>query len=287
MVQETLDPLREGRAASEISDRLVFYEVEGNRVRQNSEPVTSASPWATLNEQVKKQIKKAIQRSNGGFSTALPCHLIVEDQAAEHPVRVRVQFKDFKRDELGKVTKAEYAVQYKTVYPEELHAAETHVLRGDSVQRFLLDFGDGVVPVQPVLFDVNAKGEGRVYFIELIDVDNVRNGKAANKVWVRVHACDVSVLRFLPEGYRHAVSDFQKALANYMRLRKEGKRIIPQCLEVAPPYQVPGAMSLSELRDYLKVLISRQVAGKAPAARQFEIKEDELIPFGTYEDLSR
>lgn len=286
VVQETLDPLREGRAADELSERLVFYEVEGNRVTEVAKP-SGGTPWAELNRQVQSHVRKSIERSSGGFTSAIPCHLIVEDQAADHPVRVRVQFKDFKRDAQGKVATAEYAVQYKTVYPEELHAAETHVLQGNSVQRFLLDFGDGAVPVQPLLFVVNAKGEGRVYFIELTDVDNVRNGRASNKVWIRVHVCDVAVLRFLPEGYRHAASDFQKALGNYMRLRKEGKRVLPTCLELAPPFQVPGGLTLSELRDFAKVLILRQQAGRAKAAAQYEVKDDDLVPFGAFEDFSR
>ncbi len=280
---DTLDPLREGRAANEISDKLVFYEVSG---RDLQTPPT-ASSLGDLNRLVEKGVTKSIERSTGGFTLATAGRILVEESSGLEPaVRVRMQFKDFVRNALGKVEKAQYVLQYKTLFPEEIRDAVPFAIGGDQIQRYLLDFGDGAIPVQVVHLAVNAKNEGLVYFIELTDLDNVRNGKKNTQVWVRVHCCDAAVLRFLPEYSRESGTTFQNALATYSRLRKEGRRIIPQCFEFAPPFRAPAGLAISDLRNYLELMIKRHQSGATeakPKANSFEIVADDLVPFGTFE----
>lgn len=284
---DTLDTLREGRAASELSENLVFYEVSGQAVSERG----ITPPLADLNRLVEKKILKSIERSSGGFTQAVAVRVFAEESLGKEPaIRLRMKFTDFLRDAKGKVEKDEYVVQYKSLFPDEIRNAEAIQLGGNVVQRFLLDFGDGAVPVQVVHTAPDEKGELMAYFIELMDLDNVRNGKKETQIWVRVYCCRASVIRFLPEQWRHSASTFQKALANYSRLRKEGKRIVPQCFEGGPAFRVPAGLSISDLRTYLEVLIKRQKNAPVSETTQgdekanpFEISEDDLIPFGTYE----
>ena len=281
---DTLDTLREGRAASEISDNLVFYEISGNVAHGNG-----ASPaLADLNRLVESKTLKSIERSTGGFTQAVAVRVFAEESLGKEPaIRLRMKFTDFLRNAKGKVEKDEYVVQYKTLFPDEVRDAESIQQGGNQIQRFLLDFGDGAVPVQVVHTTKTTKGETLAYFIELMDLDNVRNGKKDTQIWVRVYCCNAAVIRFLPEQSRHSAGTFQQALANYSRLRKDGKRIVPQCFEGGPAFRVPAGLSISDLRSYLEVLIKRQKnapSSDAPAKENaFEIKEDDLIPFGTFE----
>lgn len=242
-------------ASGNLAGRLVYYDLSGQRY----EP----TPASSLIDEALKLFghkAKAVRRSSGGLAIAEPYQLVVygdptTQSTDSQSLRVRVKFRDFRRDGKGRVVAAEYISHRKTVLPEELREAFSFQTASLARQRFVLDFGDGTIPVQVFHFE-ESHNVTYAYFIEPAQALRVQKVKRGSVAPITVYRVERDVLRFASLDVNGEAREWEEACRNYQRLVAIGAPAIPSCLRTGGPVKIPGGLMPNETAKKLREVIS-------------------------------
>ena len=246
---------------------------------------------------VKKALKafnkgpKAISRSSGGLIRAVPSQLVIYDRKGENglttpEVRIKVKFKDFRRDAKGVIVGSETVMGTKIVSPAEIVEPFSYNLDGQ--QRFLMDFGRGVIPVYVFRYGINESGKAMALFVEIDDVERVILGPEGKTVTTQVYQASRDLLRYACSANRLGQDEYDLALENY-RLQKESKvEPIPEVLKVGPTIEGPANLTYEDFRRFVsKAVKGMQLHNVRLETRTFaskdRVNDDEMFPFGVFE----
>lgn len=259
--------------APAFGQKLVYFDPEGKRY---------AGDDAKLAEEMLKLFQgkyKAVRRSSGGLVLAEPFELIVYGDptkpAEAQDYRVRVKFRDFRRDLRGRVLVNQYATHVKTVSAKEL--LEPFAFDATAKGKFLLDFGDGTVPVHVILSDGRGQGPGQTVFLEPDAIEKVRTTRQDANVMIQPYRVERTVLRWTPMGADGASAEERRAWRNYRRLVEANITVIPQVLAFGAPIAVPGGSTPEEVRQFLRMKLRQRVTGKAESLI-YKVTGDDLRP---------
>lgn len=254
-----------------FGQKLVYFDAQGQRYVGDD---------AKLAEEMLRLFAgkyKAVRRSSGGLVLAEPFELIVYGDPRKHPeateYRVRVKFRDFRRDARGRVLVNEYATHVKTVSASEL--LEPFAFDANAGGRFLLDFGDGTVPVHVVLSD--GRGPGQTFFVEPDAIETVRTTRQDQNVLIQPYRVERTVLRWTPAGTDGGTPEERRAWRNYRRLLEANRTVIPTALAFGAPISVPGGSTVDEVRQFLRMKLRQRLTGKAESL-VYRLTADELKP---------
>lgn len=254
-----------------FGQKLVYFDPQGQRY---------AGDDAKVAEEMLKLFAgkyKSVRRSSGGLVLAEPFELIVygDSQKFAEPTeyRVRVKFRDFKRDTRGRVLVNEYATHVKTVSAKEL--LEPFTFDGNTQGRFLLDFGDGTVPVHVVLSD--GRGTGHTFFVPPDAIEKVRTTQQDRDVLIQPYRVERAVLRWTPAGEDGGTTEERRAWRNYRRLAEANLTVIPPVLAYGTPISVPGGSTADEVRQFLRMKLRQRLTGKTESLI-YRVTGDELKP---------
>ncbi len=197
---------------------------------------------------------RAIARSSGGLVLAQPYQLVLHHCLAEGidaapELRLKVRFKEFVRDERGRVTTGNVNTVTKNVLPEEVLDAVNYDLT--LTQKFLLDFGQGALPVSIFSFVSDAAGENQALFVEADAIERAIRGPAGGKILVQRYKVSKDLVRVVRDA-EHAKDVFVKAQACFERLKKSGSAPIPDAIRVGEPIEIPTGLSYSVICDLLR-----------------------------------
>lgn len=197
---------------------------------------------------------RAIVRSTGGLVMAQPYQLVLHhsvSEGSESPpeLRIKVRFKEFVRDERGKVTSGSVMTVTKNILPEEIHDEISYDLK--STQKFLLDFGQGALPVAIFSFVSDAAGENQALFVDAESLERAIRTPAGSKILVQRYKVAKDLVRVVRD-MEHATVVFDKARANFDRLKKMGAPTTPEALKVGEAIEIPTGLSYQDLCEFLR-----------------------------------
>jgi hypothetical protein len=229
-------------------DRLVYYDPTGVRYEANI-------AREMLDEALKifDGKRKAIKRSSGGLVHADPYQLVIfedKDSGAAPEIRVKVKFKEFKKDAEGKFVVDEYVMNHKVVPVSEISDPFTFALDGQ--QRFVLDFGQGMIPVYVFHYDTDANGTAMAYFTEIDALRRALTGKVGEYMPVQTYKVPRDILRFACDLTANGSSEYLEAMDNQTRLKENGISIIPDSLLVFDRIDVCFPQTHQGFRKYLR-----------------------------------
>lgn len=270
-----------------LTERLVYYDLAGHRYE--------GAPASNLIDEALKLFagtQKAVRRSSGGLVIAEPYQLIVygdplNPQIDPPSLRVRVKFRDFRRDEEGRVRTAEYITHKKTVTPDELREPFGFRPAALGHQRFVLDFGDGPVPIQVFHYE-EIGGIQYAYFIEPAQAARVQDLPKRTEITLAIYRVERDVLRFAGLDPQSGESkEWESACRNYQRLVALGVQVVPGCLRATAPIAVAGGLTPQELsqqlRETMETRHAAQLPPQAPPVFTLDEEEGDLTPFGRFE----
>jgi hypothetical protein len=196
---------------------------------------------------------RAIARSTGGLVMAQPYqlvlhHSIAENGAAPPELRIKVRFKEFTRDERGKVSSASVMTVTKNILPEEILPEVSYDLK--STQKFLLDFGQGAIPVAIFSFVSDAAGENQALFVEADAIERAIRAPSGGKIHVQRYKVAKDLVRVVRDI--NATEILGKAQANFERLKTSSAGAIPGALLVGDSIEIPTGMSYQAICEYLR-----------------------------------
>jgi hypothetical protein len=197
---------------------------------------------------------RAIVRSSGGLVAAQPYQLVLHHSVGEGrelspELRIKVRFKEFVRDENGKVTSGNVMTVTKSVLPEEILDEVAYDLR--STQKFLIDFGHGAVPIAIFSFVSDAAGENQALFVEADAVERAIRTPSGSRVNVQRFKVSKDLIRVVRDS-DHSAEIFKAAQANAERLRRSGMVVIPESLRAGETVAVPTGMTYQGICDFLR-----------------------------------
>jgi hypothetical protein len=266
-------------------DRLVYYDNAGNYYEKEVAP-----------EIIEKALKvfdgrrRSAPRQTGGQIMVEPYQLVLVsegDREAPPQVRIRVKFTDLKYDPLMGARSPQYLTYSETLSPEEL--ADPFPLSYYGPQTFVMNFGQGLVPIYVFHHETDENENTTVYFIELKDLDTALNCPAGEKVPVQVYQVNRDALRYASDISRGGQpSEYELARENYRRLLAAGASPIPEGFKVGTPILVPAGGTMQDIRHYLRIMQQRK-NGKPGASDPIYIsiqreESGELMPFGILEE---
>ncbi len=255
---------------SSHQERLIYYDEQGNSVEQN---VQSGSIQNALN--VFDGRSRTVRRSTGGLTRVEPFQMVLVNHEDNRmpSIRVRVRFTDlrFEQTESGEITAQVYQ-HTKIVAPEQLQSSFDYELTQE--QRFVVDLGQGILPVHVIHLDRNGSDEITAYFIKIEDSERISQGNLGDRTWVQVYQVPREALRLAVCDA--GTDDWKLALENYERMRKYTSECFPDCLKAGYPVETISGYNWEELRDFLQLsLTQRQEEATAPRP-VFEPLETEM-----------
>ncbi len=263
---------------------LVYYDQEGSYHEANIGTGEITQALAVFRGR-----NRAIQRSSGGLTTAEPFQLIlVTKPDGKAVLHVKVRFRDLKPSTAHQTTTAEYVTHTKVISPEALKEPFDFTLSDQKEQRFLVDFGKGIVPVH--VFDYSTDEEGNLFahFIELGDLERAMGARQGSRIAVQPYVVSRDVLR-CAQSDPNAETSRQWVIAKekYDGLRAKGHKVIPLCLRSGATELVPGGVAASDVRFYLKTTYLSKTSFKRTTETityTTDDSEEGLIPFGALEN---
>jgi hypothetical protein len=197
---------------------------------------------------------RAISRSSGGIVMAQPYQLVLHHSVTDGldigpELRIKVRFKEFVRDERGKVSSGNVMTVTKNILPEEVLDEVSYDLK--STQKFLLDFGQGALPVAIFSFVSDAAGENQALFVEADAIERAIRTPAGSKIQVQRFKVSKDLVRVVRD-MEVAPEILGKAQANAERLKKAGGSGIPEALKVGEAIEIPTGMSYQAICEFLR-----------------------------------
>lgn len=197
---------------------------------------------------------RAIARSSGGIVVAQPYQLVLHHCVAEGSetppeLRIKVRFKEFVRDDRGRVTSGNVMTVTKNILPEEILGEVIYDLKAP--QKFLLDFGQGAIPVSVFTFVSDAVGDNQALFVDAESIEKAIRTPAGSRVLVQRYKVDKDLVRVVRD-LETSVEVLTKAGANFDRLKRQGATPIPEPLKVGEPIEIPTGMSYQGICEFLR-----------------------------------
>lgn len=240
VTQDDTDPRR---------SRLIYFDPRGIRHEVLIRKSTVDAAIAKLDGK-----PRAIARSSGGLVMAQPYQLVLHHCIAEGvdsapELRIKVRFKEFVRDERGKVTSGSVMTVTKNLLPDEVLEGISYDLK--STQKFLLDFGQGALPVSIFSFVSDAAGENQALFVEADAIERAIRTPAGSKIHVQRYKVSKDLVRVVRDS-EHAKEVFEKAQSNFERVKKMGGSTAPDAIKVGEPIEIPSGMSYQAICEFLR-----------------------------------
>ncbi len=229
--------------------RLIYFDPKGARHEVAVRKSTIDSAIAKLDGK-----PRAIVRSSGGLVSAQPYQLVLHHSVTDGremspELRVKVRFKEFVRDEKGRVTSGNVMTVTKSVLPEEIMDEVAYDLR--STQKFLIDFGNGAVPVVIFSFVSDAAGENQALFVEADMLERAIRTPAGSKIQVQRFKVSKDLVRVVRDS-EHSADIFNRAQANVEKLRKTAAVVVPEALRVGESIEIPSGTGYQGLCELLR-----------------------------------
>ncbi len=229
--------------------RLIYFDPKGVR---HEVSVRKATIDAAISKMDGKP--RAIARSTGGLVSAQPYqlvlhHSIADGQGIPPELRIKVRFKEFVRDETGKVAGGSVMTVTKNILPEEILDEVSYDLK--SSQKFLLDFGNGAVPIGVFSFVSDAAGENQALFVPAEPIEQAMKTLAGSKIVVQRYKVAKDLIRVVRD-LETAPEVLGKARANFERLKQRGETIVPEALRVGEAIEIPTGLTYQAICEFLR-----------------------------------
>lgn len=264
----------------ERKDKLVYYDQEGTCFERSVDHDTLDNALKIFSGRV-----RAVRRSSGGLVMAEPLQIVVyEGGIQESPLHIRVRFRELVPTSAGEEKTSMSCT--KVVAASELFEPFLYDFDGSRKQTFALDFGQGIVPVYPFYYH-QTDSETEAYFLDARDWDNALRGSSRDKARVQIYRVTRSALRWTGpavDGTSAAIPvEAERARRNFEKLKEANKTIVPETFRFGGTIEVPCGGSAQDIRHFLRICVQKRIMGK-PVYLNVRAKEDELLPFGMFEE---
>lgn len=197
---------------------------------------------------------RAIARSTGGLSVAYPYQIVLHHSVGNPlrlspEIRIKVRFKDFAANEKGRAGGTNVVTVTKNVLPEDV--LDPISLDVNSAQKFLIDFGQGTIPISIFGFVSDQAGENFALFVESDAIERSIREPAGRTIPIVRYRVSKDLVRLVRGGEGNQES-FEAARKNYLRLKQQGLPVIPEALQVGPPIQISTGLSFGSICDHLR-----------------------------------
>ncbi len=229
------------------SNTLVYYDQKGTRFER---PIERGQFDDALKKFDGKP--KAVARSNGGLVRAVPYQLVLCEgygNITPQP-KIKVKFREFKRDSEGRVGGGTIQTVSKLVMPHEV--VDLFTYRLDEPQRFIIDIGRGIVPIYIIKYASDIEGKSVALFVEMDDVERSmlgRGEKTSSKI--KVYQISRDLLRYACHCNLHGQDEYNIAMENYQIQKQQGLEIFPESLAIAGPIEGPTNLTYQDFRKYI------------------------------------
>ena len=221
----------------------------------------------------------AIKRSTGGLGLAEALQIVVTeptDNRTSH-IRIRVRVKDFRRNAAGLAVGANYQFYTKIVHPEELK--EPFSLDQPGAPRLVIDFGQGLVPVDVFHYERRPDGSIQAKFVEGSDLEALSRAPKNENFEINTYSIDRDIIR-LANDREHAIAQARRA-----GIKRAYGRVVPEELRQGAPLRIPTRLSRESMRNCLR--LATQPEEKSPPKTGIISLQWEdtigLMPFGILE----
>lgn len=192
---------------------------------------------------------KMIRRSNGGYSPATPhrTHFWIEEGQIQ--IFVEVRFRDYvKTPKRGKPVPTE---MLKVVPLKDILTPNCFHTRPD--QRYLVDFGDGPIPVAVVDYAISS-GEKVALIVDVGAIKNLERDPKGRSLEISCYVIPRDLLRdaSCPQENRN----YQRARFNHRRLVAHGGSAIPGSLAFRSSVNIPSGLSIHQATQVMGSLLS-------------------------------
>lgn len=279
---------------NENVDKIVYYDQNGKRFEKRVE-----KDKIDLALRYFDGAPKSVVRSSGGMVKAVPHQLVIYDNnsnygPSEPEVRIQVKFRDFKKDVMGNIIPGEYVTRTKTVRPSEIRAGLEYRLEGE--QRYMLDFGNGPIPVYVFRMARTKDGRTMALFVELDDMERVLLGKRGSRVSIQAYQIPRDMLREPKVEANGSSAEYDRAVSNYQNMRMDNRLAIPEELKVGFGISCPTSLSYPDFRKFMSQRLKKQQMVqtaeleiptktdiKETTSESLEITTEAMLPFGEFE----
>ncbi|MBY0370739.1 hypothetical protein K2X33_08635 [bacterium] len=229
--------------------KLIYFDPKGKRHEVSFRKSAIDAALAKMDGK-----PKAIARSSGGLVPAQPYQLVLHhsvSESAEQPpeLRIKVRFKEFVRDERGRVTSGAVMTVTKNILPEEVLDEVNYDLK--SPQKFLLDAGHGALPVSVFSFVSDAAGDNQALFVDADAIERAIRAPSGSKILVQRYKIDKDLIRVVRD-LESSGEILSKAKENFERLKRQGGTTVPDALKVGEPIEIPTGMSYQAIAEFLR-----------------------------------
>lgn len=264
-----------GKSAGTTPDHLVYFDHLGNRYESPVSPQLVAAAVKVFDGK-----PRSLRRSSGGVSLVHPVQLLVyPDGKGSVELRVRLQFQDYKLLPTGlqvvKHTKIAELAEIGPAFDYLLHLP----------QRFVADFGKGLVPVY--LFHTEGS---EVCFVDPKDWERATLSLRGESVLLQPYSMPKDLVRLgTGSDFQKGKSVFDLAHSRLKQIKEQAGTAFPAALKLGGQLEVPTGERPEDLRHYLRVSVSEQSKLKALGEKPLlgkeigEVSESGLIPFGLLE----
>ncbi len=227
--------------------RLVYFDPKGRR----QEAFVKKSIFETALGKLDGSIK-SIARSSGGIVPAQPYQMVLyhcmSDSVGTGPeLRIKVRFKDFLRNEGEKTTSGGIVTVTKNVLPEEVLDPVKYDIKNN--QKFLIDFGQGAIPITVFSFLSEPGGDSVALFVESDAVERSIRERQGSRVLTHRYRVPRDVIRVVRDTHS---GEFEAAKANYERIKKLRQTVVPTALQTGPTVDIPTGFSFQAVGEFLR-----------------------------------
>ena len=238
--------------------RVIYFDPRGIR---HEKPIAQR----ILDEALAKLDGKprAIRRSSGGITTAQPYQLVLfhtisdrEDSTPE--LLVKVRFRDFKLNDGEFASTGQCMTLTKTVPIKDI--VNPFTFTPEENQRFVLDFGKGIVPIHVFAFINDPNGERNAFFVEKKAIEFATRSAKGQKIAIQRYKVSRDVIRSTggkETEDQNIKTDFDKARDNFERLLRARLEPIPHALKAGGLVEIPTGLSLARLQEELRSTVHR------------------------------
>ncbi len=258
------------------SQTLVYYD-ENGQAHEKEVP----------KEQLEKALKffdgklYSLARTNGGRMSAEPYELVVCEckrpgAELEPEVRIGMRFTDLKRDRTRMVISNEVVYHTKYVTVEELEKAVQWTTAPE--QRYVLEFGRGLIPIKVLQFVENEQGVVEALFVREDELKALCEEEAGQQRHLSIYRIPRDVLRQSRPLFGGKTDEYEIAKENVKWLLQTGDTIVPKVLKTNELLLGTGH-SEARLLEGLQMRILTEINHKKVMKKNSE----RLIPFGIFE----
>lgn len=270
------------------NDKLIYYDQNGEC---HEKPIPSGILEKGLH--IFDGKPRAVRRSSGGLVLAEPYQVVIYDRTVLSPetqwrpmrdpnsmIRIRVKFHDLVRSRDGLIISPQPVIQTKIVMLDELKDAFPTKIEAE--QRFVMDFGRGIIPIHVFHFAEDEKGRAYALFARADEIEKALTAKEGEKVALQTFQIPQSVLR-LTEKTGAEEKEYKAAQDNLIWLKQNGETIVPPCLKLGDEVEVPGGASLEMLQHFLRISTRPEDRASLEPLLIRVKNNEELLPFGLFE----